>query len=146
MNIDIEERVAKAKRLFKEEGYNCCQAVVLAYNDVFGIEDAVAAAMSSGFGGGMGRMREVCGSVSGMVMLAGLMAPANDPSIKVDRTRNYALVQEMAGKLRPVLHRIGVAMGSYELARFDRDDVTVQATVSEYESAEIQQVQAAVAG
>ena len=94
--IDIEERVAKAKRLFKEEGYNCCQAVVLAYNDVFDVDDNTAAALSSGFGGGMGRMREVCGSVSGMVMLAGLMAPAADPSIKVDRTRNYALVQEMA--------------------------------------------------
>ena len=100
MKIDIEERVAKAKRLFKEEGYNCCQAVVLAYNDIFGIDDAVAAAMSSGFGGGMGRMREVCGSVSAMVMLAGLMAPASDPSIKVDRTRNYALVQDMAGQFK----------------------------------------------
>ena len=98
--INIEERVAKAKRLFKEEGYNCCQAVVLAYNDVFGIDDDTAAALSSGFGGGMGRMREVCGSVSGMVMLAGLMAPAADPSIKVDRTRNYALVQEMAEEFR----------------------------------------------
>ena len=98
--INIEERVAKAKRLFKEEGYNCCQAVVLAYNDVFGVDDDPAAALSSGFGGGMGRMREVCGSVSGMVMLAGLMAPAADPSIKVDRTRNYALVQEMAEEFR----------------------------------------------
>ena len=98
--INIEERVEKAKRLFKEEGYNCCQAVVLAYNDVFGIDDDTAAALSSGFGGGMGRMREVCGSVSGMVMLAGLMAPAADPSIKVDRTRNYALVQEMADEFR----------------------------------------------
>ena len=98
--FNLEERVEKAKRLFKEEGYNCCQAVVLAYNDVFGIDDDTAAALSSGFGGGMGRMREVCGSVSGMVMLAGLMAPAADPSIKVDRTRNYALVQEMADEFR----------------------------------------------
>ncbi len=98
--FDIEERVAKARRLFKEEGYNCCQAVVLAYNDLFDIDDTTAAAMSSGFGGGMGRMREVCGSVSGMVMLAGLIAPAADPSIKVDRTKNYTLVQEMAGEFR----------------------------------------------
>lgn len=100
--FDIEERVAKARRLFKEEGYNCCQAVVLAYNDLFGIDDTIAASMSSGFGGGMGRMREVCGSVSGMVMLAGLIAPADDPSIKVDRTRNYALVQEVAGEFRKI--------------------------------------------
>ena len=101
-NIDIEERVAKAQRLFKEEGYNCCQAVVLAYNDLFGIDDDTAASMSSGFGGGMGRMREVCGSVNGMVMLAGLIAPAKDPSIKVDRTRNYALVQEMADSFKEI--------------------------------------------
>lgn len=98
--INIEERVSKAKRLFKEEGYNCCQAVVLAYNDIFGIDDETAAALSSGFGGGMGRMREVCGSVSGMVMLAGLITPATDPSIKVDRTRNYALVQEVAEEFK----------------------------------------------
>ncbi len=102
MDINIEERVAKARRLFKEEGYNCCQAVVLAYNDIFGIDDMVAASMASGFGGGMGRMREVCGSVSGMVMLAGLIYPAADPSVKVDRTRNYALVQEMAGEFKEI--------------------------------------------
>lgn len=102
MDIDIEERVAKARRLFKEDGYNCCQAVVLAYNDIFGIDDRTAASMASGFGGGMGRMREVCGSVSGMVMLAGLIYPAADPSVKVDRTRNYALVQEMAGKFKEI--------------------------------------------
>lgn len=98
--FNIEERVAKAKKLFKENGYNCCQAVVLAYNDLFGIDDGTAAAISSGFGGGMGRMREVCGSVSGMVMLAGLISPASDPSVKADRTRNYALVQEVAGEFR----------------------------------------------
>lgn len=100
--FDLEERVAKAKRLFKEEGYNCCQAVVLAYNDLFDIDDKTAASLSSGFGGGMGRMREVCGSVSGMVMLAGLMSPADDPSDKAGRTRNYALVQEVAGEFRNI--------------------------------------------
>ena len=100
--IDIEERVEKAKRLFKEGEYNCCQAVVLAYNDIFGIDDETAAAMSSGFGGGMGRMREVCGSVSGMVMLAGLIRPASNPAVKEWRTANYALVQEMAGEFKAI--------------------------------------------
>lgn len=98
--IDIEERVEKAKRLFKEGGYNCCQAVVLAYSDIFGIDDTTAAALSSGFGGGMGRMREVCGSVSGMVLLAGLLKPATDPTDKAARTGNYALVQEVAGEFK----------------------------------------------
>ena len=82
MIIDIEERAAKAKRLFKEGGYNCCQAVVLAYNDIFGLDDKTAASLASGFGGGMGRLREVCGSVSGMVFLSGLISPADDPSDK----------------------------------------------------------------
>ena len=98
--INIEERVEKARRLFKEGGYNCCQAVVLAYNDLFGIDDTLAASLSSGFGGGMGRMREVCGSVSGMVFLAGLIKPASDPNDKAARTANYALVQEVAGEFK----------------------------------------------
>lgn len=98
--INIEERVEKARRLFKEGGYNCCQAVVLAYNDVFGLSDEMAAALSSGFGGGMGRLREVCGSVSGMVLLAGLLKPAADPTDKVARTANYALVQEVAADFK----------------------------------------------
>ena len=100
--INIEERVEKARRIFKEGGYNCCQAVVLAYNDVFGIDDQTAAAISSGFGGGMGRMREVCGAVSGMTMLAGLIKPATAPSVKDWRTANYALVQEMAYEFKDI--------------------------------------------
>ena len=87
--IDIEERVAKAKRLFKDGGYNCCQAVVLAYNDIFGLDDDTAAAVAS-----------VCGSVSGMTILAGLISPAADPSVKTARTANYALVQETAEEFR----------------------------------------------
>ena len=102
MKIDVEERVEKAKRLFKEGGYNCCQAVVLAYNDVFGLDDKTAASIASGFGGGMGRMREVCGSVSGMVFLSGLISPADNPSDKGARTANYALVQEVAGEFKAI--------------------------------------------
>lgn len=98
--LNIEERVEKAKRLFKEGGYNCCQAVVLAYNDTFNLDNETAAAISSGFGGGMGRMREVCGSVSGMVLLAGLLKPAIDPTDKVARTANYALVQDVAADFK----------------------------------------------
>lgn len=101
-NFNIEERVEKARRLFKEGGYNCCQAVVLAYNDIFGLEDELVASLSSGFGGGMGRMREVCGAVSGMVMLAGMIRPASDPRVKDWRTANYALVQDMAGEFKKI--------------------------------------------
>ena len=102
MEINIEERVEKAKRLFKEEGYNCCQAVVLAYNDIFGLDEKTAASIASGFGGGMGRMREVCGSVSGMVFLSGLLSPADNPSDKAARTANYALVQDVAAEFKAI--------------------------------------------
>ena len=102
MDFNIEERVEKAGRLFKEGGYNCCQAVVIAYCDLFELDEKTAAALSSGFGGGMGRMREVCGSVSGMVMLSGLLCPADNPSDKAGRTANYALVQEVAGEFRNI--------------------------------------------
>lgn len=99
-DFDLEERVQAARDNFKTHGYNCCQSVLLAYADVIGIDPQTAAVLASGFGGGMGRLREVCGSVSAMFMIAGFISPAADPSIKSDRTANYALVQELAGKFR----------------------------------------------
>lgn len=98
--FDLEERVQRARDNFKVHGYNCCQSVLLAYADVIGIDPQTAAVLTSGFGGGMGRLREVCGSVSAMFMIAGYISPAADPTIKSDRTANYALVQEVAGKFR----------------------------------------------
>lgn len=100
-NFDIEERVEKAKSLFKE-GYNCCQSVALAYSDLWDLDFNLTASLTSGFGGGVGRMREVCGCVSGMVFLCGMIHPAADPSIKADRTANYALVQDVAGQYKKI--------------------------------------------
>ena len=96
---DIEARVEKARALF-QEGYNCAQAVFLTYSDMFGMDTALAAQLTASFGGGMGRMREVCGTVSGMAMIAGLMEPANDPKDKEATARNYALVREFADAFR----------------------------------------------
>ena len=96
-----EERAERARNNFLS-GYNCCQSVLLAFSDL--LEDQVSAetlaTLGSGFGGGMARMREVCGSFSGAVAMAGFMSPASDPSIKSDRTANYALVQQMASEFR----------------------------------------------
>ena len=97
--IDIEQRVATANGYFNS-GYNCCQAVVLTYADVVGLEPTLAATVSAPFGGGMGRLREVCGAVSGMTMVAGFLSPcptADDPAAK---KANYALVQHFAEKFR----------------------------------------------
>ena len=82
-------------------GSNCAQAIVVAFCDVTGMEPALAAKISSPFGGGMGRMREVCGAVSGMLMVAGLLYGYDDPGEKdVNKKEHYQLVQELAGKFR----------------------------------------------
>ena len=65
-------RRERAIQLFKE-GYNCTQAVFLAFEDLHGMNRREAAMLSSSFGGGMGRLREVCGTVSGMFLVAGAL-------------------------------------------------------------------------
>ena len=94
-DFDIEERVNRAVRNF-EAGYNCAQSVFLAYSDVFELEMETAKKMSVSFGGGVGRMREVCGTVSAMAMLAGFKYPVQDITDQEARTKNYAMVQKMA--------------------------------------------------
>ena len=99
MQINIEERVARARELFLE-GYNCAQAVVMAYSDVMELTPEQAARIAASFGGGMGRMREVCGTVSGMALVASALAPSYDPKNMAERQQNYALVQSFAGSFR----------------------------------------------
>ena len=99
MDMTVEEREQKASDLFKA-GYNCCQAVAMTFADVLGLPEDEVARLTSGFGGGMGRMREVCGTVSAMTMVAGKLIPADDVNNKGAKTANYALVQEMAGEFR----------------------------------------------
>lgn len=85
-------------------GYNCCQAVVLAFSDYlcekYQLSSEQIAAACSGFGGGMARMREVCGAFSAMVMMAGYISPATDISNPSARRDNYALVQEFAEEFK----------------------------------------------
>lgn len=82
------------------QGFNCCQSVLLAFSDILKVDQETLKTIASGFGGGMGRLREVCGAFSGMVMMAGFLSPAADPSVKEDRTKNYALVQQFAEKFK----------------------------------------------
>ena len=82
-------------------GKNCAQAVVLAFEDITGLDPVLAAKLSSSFGGGMGRMREVCGAVSGMLMVAGLLYGYAEPGEQdADKKVHYALVQELAARFR----------------------------------------------
>lgn len=93
--FDIEERVQQAVQNF-ESGFNCAQSVFLAYSDVFGLNMDMARKMSVSFGGGVGRMREICGTVSSMAMLAGFKYPVLETNDQEARTRNYEIVQKMA--------------------------------------------------
>lgn len=89
----------KAAELFME-GYNCAQAVAVAFCDVTGLEPDFAAKISSGFGGGMGRLREVCGAVSGMFMVLNCLYGYDDPKADGEKKQLYARVQELGNKFR----------------------------------------------
>lgn len=99
MTINIEERVERARNYFLE-GYNCAQAVVMAFDDIMAMDVVTLARLAAPFGGGMGRMREVCGTVSGMTMVAGAIEPSVDPKNMSQRQANYALVQAFAERFR----------------------------------------------
>ena len=99
MKINIEERVERARNYFLE-GYNCAQAVVMAFDDIMAMDVVALARLAAPFGGGMGRMREVCGTVSGMTMVAGAIEPSVDPQNMSPRQANYALVQTFAERFR----------------------------------------------
>ena len=94
-----EERSRMARAFFRD-GYNCCQSVLLAFQDIIGLPAEEIARLSSGFGGGMGRLREVCGAMSAMTFMAGVISPAAKPGNIAERTANYALVQTFAEGFR----------------------------------------------
>lgn len=95
--IDIENSpyARKAMSLFKE-GYNCSQSVFLAFADKYSMEPEMAARMSSSFGGGMGRLREVCGAVSGMFMVAGMLYGYASPAASEEKKQHYERIQQLA--------------------------------------------------
>jgi len=81
-------------------GYNCAQAVAVAFCDVTGMEPKATAKLASSFGGGMGRMREVCGAVSGMLMVAGVLYGYDAADNEEAKKGHYALVQNLASQFR----------------------------------------------
>lgn len=95
--MDMEKSVyaQKAMALFKE-GYNCSQAVFLAFADLCGLDQKTAVKISSSFGGGLGRMREVCGAVSGMAMVAGMLYGYESPKDFQGKAAHYERIQELA--------------------------------------------------
>ena len=92
--IDIEERVLHARELFLK-GYNCSQAVFCAYSDIYDIPEELALKLSASFGGGIGRTRETCGAVCGMVMLEGLESGQTKENDDEQKQSNYKQVQQL---------------------------------------------------
>ncbi len=78
------------------KGYNCAQSVVLAFHEELGLDEETAARMASAFGGGMGRLREVCGTVSGMFLVLGLLKGYHEPKDHDGKKALYAQVQQLA--------------------------------------------------
>lgn len=89
----------KAYELFME-GYNCAQAVFSAFCDVTNIDFETSLVLSSSFGGGMGRLREVCGAVSGMLMVAGALYGYTNPKGNAEKAEHYKRVQALAYKFQ----------------------------------------------
>ncbi len=96
-NMEGLSRKETAMKHF-EEGYNCSQSVVLTYADLLGMEEEQLLRVVSAFGGGMGRLREVCGSVSGMFFVLGTLYGYSDPKARDEKAELYAKVQELAGR------------------------------------------------
>ena len=99
MNIDVEARAARAREAF-EQGYNCSQAVVVAYADVLEQDADALASLVQPLGGGMGRLREVCGAVSGMFMVSSVAYKGVPVTDRDTRTKIYAGVQALAERYR----------------------------------------------
>ena len=97
--FSADKRAERAEQIF-QSGYNCCQAVALAFSDILPLSEEQIKAATSGFGGGFARLREVCGAVSGMTFVAGFVCPATDPTVMSQRQANYALVQQWIEKFR----------------------------------------------
>ena len=82
------------------EGFNCAQAVAVAFTDVTGMDKKEAAKLAAPFGGGMGRMREVCGAVSGMFMVLGALYGYDNSDADAKKKETYQQVQALAAQFK----------------------------------------------
>ena len=99
MEINKEQRIRRAEELFMQ-GFNCSQAVVAAFADIYGYTEEQALKMSAGFGAGIGRMRLSCGAFNGMALLAGLDCGTATPGDREGKSYNYQVVQELAARFK----------------------------------------------
>lgn len=94
-----ESRAEKAKQLFLS-GYNCTQSITVAFCDILKLTPETAASLSAGFGGGFGRLREVCGAFSGITMVLSAVYNLQDPNDRQKKAMLYGAVQSAAEKFK----------------------------------------------
>lgn len=97
--IGMSNRVEKAKQFFLN-GCNCSQAVAMAFNDLTELDDAMMMKLSSSFGGGLGRMREVCGAVSGIAIILGILYGYDNGNDMNAKKEHYARIQSLADRFK----------------------------------------------
>lgn len=83
-----------------KHGYNCAQSVLLAFSEELGFDNDTALKLASSFGGGMGRLREVCGAVTAMFMAAGMLEGYTSCSDDEAKARHYQLIQDLAAEFK----------------------------------------------
>lgn len=103
--MTVNDKASLAKAYF-EEGYNCAQSVLLAFSEEAGLTSKQAARIASTFGGGMGKLREVCGAMTGMFMAEGLIEGYDDPKAKEEKAEVYARVRALAEAFSAENHSI----------------------------------------
>ena len=94
---ELDERVIRAVENFMQ-GYGCCQSVVAAFADLYGLDETMAKKIAAGFGGGVGRLRMMCGAVSGIVMLVGLDCGQTEGSDREGKSACYKVVQDLLAR------------------------------------------------
>ena len=94
---ELEARVHCAVDNFMQ-GSGCCQSVVAAFADLYGMDDQMAKRVGAGFGGGVGRMRMMCGAVSAIVILVGLDCGQTEGSDRMGKSACYHVVQQLLGQ------------------------------------------------
>lgn len=99
LTSELEARVQRAVDNFMQ-GYGCCQSVVAAFANLYNLDDTMAKRIAAGFGGGVGRMRMMCGAVSGIVILAGLDRGQIDGADRKGKSMCYKVVQELLDEFK----------------------------------------------
>lgn len=99
MDFILEERVQRAVDFFMQ-GFGCAQSVAAAFADLYGFTPEQAKLVGAGFGGGVGRLRMMCGAVSGMVILAGMDSGQTDGANRQGKADCYKLTQDLVEAFR----------------------------------------------